>query len=129
MPWKEEELDVRYIAKDFGNENIEWEEAFDNGYDPLECHNALRYFHNLFDWCDDEYWKEVYISRSWNSACYVSEKRRGLKNIGYTYKYDHKNYTPITDKWEELLPSKMRKPKKKECPDEDRLSEDATRPQ
>ena len=71
----------------------------------------------------------MYIGRSWNTACYVSETKRRLKNIGHTYKYDHKNYKPITDKWEELLPIKMRKPKKKESPDEDRLSEDATRPQ
>ena len=126
VPWKDEEQDVRYLAKDFGNENVEWEEAFDKGYDPLESHNALRYFRGLFDWCEDDYWKEVYISRSWNSACYVSETRRGLNNIGHIYKYDRKNYKPISDKWEELLLSDKRKPKK-ESTGEDGVSEDATR--
>ena len=126
VPWKDEVLDVRDLSKDFGSDNIEWEEAFDAGWDPLKCHNVLKSFHGLFDWCEDDYWKQVYISRSWNSACYVSETRRGLENIGAIYQYDHKAYKPITDKWEELLPSDKREPMKKESTDEDRLSEDAT---
>ena len=125
VEWKEEEVDVRDLAKDFGRENDEWEEAFDNGYDPLESHNALRYFRGLFDWCEDDYWKEKYIASSWNSACYVSETRRGLENIGHIYKYDYKNYKPITDKWKELLPGNMCK-SKKESTDEDKVSEDST---
>ena len=28
VPWKDEVQDVRYLAKDFGNENVEWELAF-----------------------------------------------------------------------------------------------------
>ena len=105
VPWKDEVEDVRYLAKDFGNENEEWTVAFDNGFDPLECHNALKDFHGLFDWCEDEYWKERYIARSWNSACYVAETRRGLENLGRDYKLNPKAYKPISDKWKELMPS------------------------
>ena len=54
MPWKDEGQDARRLAEDFGNGNIEWEEAFDSGYDPIMCHNVLKGFYDLFNWCEDD---------------------------------------------------------------------------
>ena len=97
--------DKRYLAKDFGNDNTEWLEAYEAGYDPLKCHNALKEFHGLFDWCKDDYWREFYIARSWNSACYVSEKKRGLQDVGAEYKRNPKAYRAISNKWLALMPN------------------------
>lgn len=126
MPWKDEVEDVRYLSKSFGNENVEWSVAFEAGYDPLRCHNALKDFHGLFDWCEDEYWKKVYIARSWNSACYVTETRTGTEDLGDAYKLNAKAYKPITNKWLELMPSAKRKLKPRKPRVEDSTANSAS---
>ena len=126
VPWKDKVLDIRDLSKDFGREFSEWEEAYDLGWDPLKCHNVLKNFHGLFDWCEDKYWRDKYISNSWHYACYVSETKREIENIGAIYQYNHKDYKPITDKWKELLPSDKRESRKNDSTEEDRQSEEAT---
>ena len=32
VPWKDKEQDARDLARGFGYDNAEWEEAFDDGY-------------------------------------------------------------------------------------------------
>ena len=86
MPWKDKEQDARRLAEDFGNNNIEWEEAFDNGYDPIMCHNVLKGCRDLFNWCEDEEEKAELIKHSWNCACFVIEDRTGQWNVGRLYK-------------------------------------------
>jgi len=51
VPWKDKEQDARDLARGFGYDNAEWDEAFDEGYDPLKCHNVLKGFYDLFNWC------------------------------------------------------------------------------
>ena len=40
-------------------------------YDPLTCHNVLKGFYDLFNWCKNDEEKAVLIAHSWNSACNV----------------------------------------------------------
>ena len=108
LPWKRRMQDKRQLSKDFGDDNDEWVEAFDAGFDPIKCHNALKDFHGLFDWCTDNYWKEFYIARSWNCACFVSETRRGKEDIGVEFKRNPPAYRPISNKWLELMPDTAR---------------------
>ena len=85
MPWKDKEQDTRDLARGFGYDNAEWDEAFDDGYDPIKCHNVLKGFYDLFNWCVDDEEKAVLIAHSWSSACNVVEDRTGQVNVGRIY--------------------------------------------
>ena len=110
VPWKEKEQDARRLAEDFGNSKIEWDEAFDHGYDPIMCHNVLKGYYDLFNWCKDDEEKDFLIGESWKRACFVVEDRTGQINVGRIYKMNPQLYVPISDRWKELLPSEKSKP-------------------